>query len=185
MPNTLLLSEMSYRCSFQVPIAEKTSARLRVLPLALVGNTCGPVDSAESSVSLSADVERELDVVDSAVVALEVVELVVELLDERVKVDDDFDDDVPDALVDATDDGEEAGVDATVEVADIEPAEQAVLIAVIPAIKRINAARPTLEVPRAIALSRHNADVDVIRSPIWRIIRHAAMVKRPPARPHD
>lgn len=46
---------MSYRCSFHVPSVENTSARPRVLPLALLGSTCGPEEGAVTSVVL--DVE--------------------------------------------------------------------------------------------------------------------------------
>jgi hypothetical protein len=134
----LLLSEMSYRCSFHVPTTEKMSARPRGCPLTLVGSTWGPLDSGESSESLPEDDERELEDFDSGVVVLEEVEVVVELLDERVDVDDGFDDDavaLSEELADVVDE---------VDVADPEPDEQLAMVAATPTIKRSTPNRPPL-----------------------------------------
>jgi hypothetical protein len=78
MPKTLLVSEMSYRSSFHVPVVAKMSDRPSVRPLALVGSTCGPL--------LSGLVDSLLRVVVLEMVELDVVEL------------DDDDDDVVVAL---------------------------------------------------------------------------------------
>ena len=132
------------------------SARPSVFPLALVGSTCGPLDSADPPEFLSE--EREVDVVDSDVDVLEVVELVVELLDERVEL---VDDDVVGALVDVDVGVGLAGDDA----ADPDPVEQPARAVATPAIKKIATVLRILELTWSAGLLARTTELNFIRFP--------------------
>ncbi len=108
MPKTPLVSEMSYRSSFHVPVAAKMSDKPSARPLALVGNTFGPllstsVDSLLRAVVLELS-ELEVDVVDVVVALLDFVDDVAVVDDsedcEVVVVDMLVDDDAAAALPD-------------------------------------------------------------------------------------
>jgi hypothetical protein len=141
---------MSYRSSFHVPVVAKMSDKPSVRPLALVGNTCGPL--------LSGLVDSLLRVVVLELPELDVVEVVVALdfVDDVVVVDDegDGDADVVEILVD--DDGAAAAPDW---VGEEQPA-----MSVMPA-PRINTVLVMLIPPLRLAPPE-----DVLESPLSHLI---------------
>lgn len=150
MPKTLLVSEMSYRSSFHVPVVAKMSDKPSVRPLALVGNTCGPL--------LSGLVDSLLRVVVLELAELGVVEVVVALdfVDDVVGVDDEVDGEVDVVEID-DDDGAAAAAPGWV-------GEEQPAMSVMPA-PRINTVLAMLIPPLRIARPEH-----LLESPLSHLI---------------